>query len=90
MFEAAGRSPASNVALLEQMLVARSETADIVGCNSYSTYKAWGARCVLLGVGVDVEVCIGVSGCVCVCQCACLCTCACVRCALIISFPLTA
>lgn len=46
VFKAAGKSPASNIVLLEQMLMARSETAGLVGCDSYSSYKAWGARCV--------------------------------------------
>lgn len=44
VFEAAGRSPAANVALLEQMLLTRAEMARMVGCDSYSRYKAWGAR----------------------------------------------
>ncbi|KAF5843142.1 hypothetical protein DUNSADRAFT_2179 [Dunaliella salina] len=43
VFEAAGRSPASNVELLEQIILARSEMASLVGCDSYSRYKAWGA-----------------------------------------------
>lgn len=48
VFEAAGTSPASNVALLEQMLAARNEMAGLVKCDSYSSYKAWGARYVQL------------------------------------------
>uniref|UniRef100_A0A7S3QPV1 Peptidase M3A/M3B catalytic domain-containing protein n=1 Tax=Dunaliella tertiolecta TaxID=3047 RepID=A0A7S3QPV1_DUNTE len=43
VFEAAGKSPASNVELLEQIILARSEMASLVGCDSYSRYKAWGA-----------------------------------------------
>ena len=44
VYRAAGRGPAANIELLEQMLLARREMADMVGCSSYSKYKAWGAR----------------------------------------------
>jgi hypothetical protein len=44
VFEAASKVPAANVRLLEDMITSRKEMAELVGCDSYSKYKAWGSR----------------------------------------------
>ncbi len=44
VWRAASRSPASNLTLLEGMCEGRREQAHLLGFNSYSHYKAYGAR----------------------------------------------